>query len=345
MRDHGWAVKATLLGVACLVLGAARVRAEPLWPPDLVYTPGRGLAVGRTGLTLGGYSNVELVRDEGGPVRLTFDELALFVTWDPLERVHLFSELEGEDIVTVDDDGHGGADDAEFTVERLYGDLALTDWLNVRAGKFLTPVGRWNVIHAAPLVWTTSRPLVTEQPFDPHTTGAAAFGTVETGAGAATYQLFGQFADQLDPEETPTRAERSVGARLEWAPATECSIGGTYLAFLEDDRWNHLTGLDGLWRHGPFEVMGEFADVAEVGGSDRWGLYLQGVAEVLPRIYLVGRYEHERPRRADRTVNVFVGGAAWKPWPTLVLKAEYEAVDHPTDAAPAGFRASVAALF
>jgi hypothetical protein len=139
----------------------------------LTYTQGRGLHVGDTGFTLGGYSNVNLLRDEGHRAALKLDDLSFFVIWDLTPRLHLFSELELEDLVAVDDHGQGGTNNHVFIVERLHGDVNLSDQINIRLGKFLTPVGRWNVIHAQPLVWTTSRPLATLLPFDPHITGAA----------------------------------------------------------------------------------------------------------------------------------------------------------------------------
>ena len=123
----------------------------------LTYTPGRGVHVGDTGVTLGGYSNLNLSRDDGGPGLLSLDDLSLFFVWDPHPRFHLFSELEFEDLVQVDDHGHVATDVWTFTAERLFADVALTDRLSLRVGKFLTPVGRWNVIHAQPLVWTTTR--------------------------------------------------------------------------------------------------------------------------------------------------------------------------------------------
>src|SRR6185503_7234261 len=262
MQEHGRAVKTAWLVTACVVLalGAPCVARGEL-PGGLVYTPGRGLHLDGTGITLGGDVSVNLVRDEGGPARLEFEELALFVSWDPLQRLHFFAELEGEDLVSVDDHGHGGTIEAHFAVERLYGDLALRDWLNLRVGKFLTPIGRWNVIHAPPLVWTTSRPLVTVRPFDPHTTGAMAFGSLYPENTTVTYQLFGQFTEQLGPEHTPQRADHSVGGRLEWSGGPGWSVGGTYVAFERGPDWRHLTGADVLLTRGPFELMGEFAHV------------------------------------------------------------------------------------
>jgi len=346
--------RALLAAVAILTLtsgapgGELPIGSLPSPVGAIAYTPGRGLRVGDTGLVLGGYTNLNLTRDEGGPVRFSVDDLSLFVSWHPVARLHLFSELELEDLVDID--SHGGHSPSTFTAERLYGDLAVSDQLGVRVGKFLTPVGRWNVIHAQPLVWTTSRPLVTEVPFDPHTTGAMLFGLLFPAAGGVSWSLYGQFTDQFDPVPVPQPARRSGGARLDYAAPGGWSVGASYLASNlasgNTGSWQHLVGVDTLWQRGPFELMGEFAFVEPTHGpGQEWGLYLQGVREVLPRVSVVGRYEHfDQPTPAP-AANLFVLGVAWKPWPYVVLKGEYLFADHFVDEEPPGVKLSLAILF
>jgi hypothetical protein len=312
----------------------------------LTYAPGRGLRVGDTGLHLGGYGNLNLVRPEGGPARFGLDDLSLFVTWNPLQRVQLFSELEVEDLVQVDDNGAGGTNDATFTVERLYADVAATDWLNLRVGKFLTPVGRWNLIHAQPLTWTSSRPLATELPFDPHTTGAMLFGALYPSHGTLAWSAYGQATNQFEQVGVPQPQQRAGGARLEYVDRLDWSVGASYLAAQNHDVWRQLGGVDGLWRSGRFELMGEATiEQGDVATLDQWGLYLQGVVETWAQVFVVGRYEHYAWRTGPHDVNLFVAGLAYKPWPWLVLKTEYLAADHPADEEPPGYRASVAVLF
>lgn len=317
---------------------------SPVGP--LRYTLGRGLQVGDTPFTLGGYSNVNLVRDEGGPAQLKWDDLSFFVIAQPSPRFHLFSELEFEDLLEVDDHGRGGTSNSLFTVERLYGDASGSDEINLRVGKFLTPVGRWNVIHAQPLVWTTSRPLVTTLPFDNHVTGAMLFGSFFPTAGTVSYSLYGQFVNQFEPVEQPQPADRSAGARFEYTAPGGLSLGTSFFAFTHRGDWQQLAGLDTLWQHGRFELMGEFAyEAAPRDPGSQWGLYLQGVAEVVRRFYLVGRYEHFDQRMAAPEVNLFDLGLAYKPLPPLVLKAEYLIADHRAEEAPPGFKCSFAILF
>ena len=309
---------------------------------DVRYTPGHGLRVGDTRLTLAGYGAVDLLHDEGGPTTARVENVDLFVIWDPLQRVHLFSEIDMVDQESPREERR------TFLTDRLFGDFAGFDWLNLRVGKFLTPVGRWNVIHARPLVWTTSRPLATKLPFDPYVTGAMLFGSVFPRAGTLTYSLYGQFTNNFDVEPPPQPMDRGVGGRLEYASLGGWSVAGSYLAFTDAGRWRQLTGLDTLWRRGPLELMGEFAFQEPARGpGQQWGLYLQAVEEVLsrPRLYLIERYEYFDQAAPEPAVNIGVLGLAYKPWPFVVLKGEYLFADHRTEESPPGVKSSFTILF
>lgn len=313
---------------------------------DVRYTPGRGLGVGDTGLTLGGDLNVTLFRDEGEKAHLNLDDVSLFVIWEPIARLRFFSELEYENVFDIDSKGHVDSPDESATVERLYLDGSVSDAVNVRTGIFLTPVGRWNTIHAAPLVWTTSRPLVTERAFDPSVTGAMVFGSLFPTAGTVTYSVYDQFAKPIEGNPDFDPADHSVGGRLQYEADGDWSVGSSYLAARRGGEWRHLGGLDFLWSRRPLEIMGEAIVLGGegTGGGATWGFYVQPVLAVSPRVALVARYEHvDAP--GPFQLNIMTMGVAVRLLSTVVLKSEYQVVDRHARVAPAGFRASVAVLF
>lgn len=317
-------------------------RATPIG--DVSYTPGRGLTLGDTGLTVGGYTNLTFTRNEGQDAKLDFEDLSVFLLWRLTPRLHVFSELEVEHVVEVDEDGDAGSPNDRFTVERLYADYTARDALSFRGGTFLTPVGRWNLLHAAPLVWTTSRPLVTERPFDQRGTGAMVYGSVFPDAGLVSYTLYGQFADLPEGNPDFEPANYAAGARLEWAPREDLSLGASYWAAQKHGRWSNLGGLDGLWQWNWFEVQGEA--VVEEGrpGATQWGVYLQAAVELLPRLYLVERYEHYDGPRGD-PADLIASGLAFRLLSNTVLKAEYLAAVARSPYGDPGVKASVAVLF
>lgn len=313
---------------------------SPLGP--IAYTPGRGLGLGDTGLRLGGYSSLELTRDEGAAARLDLADLSFFVIYDPFARVHLFSELEIEDLVSIDTEGHGGTGDANFLVERLYADFSLRDDLQVRLGRFLTPVGRWNVIHAQPLVWTTSRPLVTDLPFDNDTTGAMVFGALSE---RLSYNLFGQFIKDFESREQYQSQRFSAGGRLEYDFASTCSAGATYLSFTDNDRWHYLGGADFAFDRGPLELLSE-TTIDGAGGLTgvEWGTYVQAAVATPLWVHLIGRYEYY-DARGEAPLHLVDLGIAYRPRPFLLLKAEYLIASRSSDLAEPGFKSSLSLLF
>ncbi len=327
-------------------VGEAPIFERPSAIGDITYTPGRGLRFGNTGLTVGGFANLAVGWPEGEAWELEFDSLSLLAAYDPLPRLHYFFELNYKDAFEVNDRGDAGSPDDRLTVERLYADVAFSDHLNVRTGIFLTPVGRWNVIHAPPLQWTTEQPLVTELPFDLNLTGVMVFGSFFPEGGLITYSLYDQFADPIegDPEFEP--ADHSVGARLEYDADAGWSVGASYLAARRESNWRHLGGLDLLWNLGPVELMGEFAIEDGKGDHSQWGVYLQSAYQLTDRTYLVGRFEHydfQDPEEPE--VNTITLGLGFRPIPAVVLKAEYLIADRRSEEAEAGFHASIATLF
>lgn len=351
-----------LLFAALLLLGARPAASEPptLLPPEAVelfgfdtalgriaYQAGRGLRVGRTGLTLGGFATAETEWLEGGE---SSGGAAgnLFVFFDPVSFLHVFSELEFGNLAQVQSGEQGIRSDPQVEVERLYLDLGALDALNLRFGKFLTPIGRWNLVHAEPLVWTTTEPVIVEDVFDEFTTGAMLWGTVFPRKTALSYSLYGTFLGTLDPDPDFPPAQRSMGAHLEWAGLGGWAVGASYWGSQRPGQaWHNLGGVDGLWQPLPrLELSGEavFGEGSR-GNGTLWGLYAQAVVETVRTLYVVGRYERFDPPGPGRDLNLFDVGLAWVPRYYLRIKVDYRIANHDTERAPPGLFSSVSVLF
>jgi hypothetical protein len=313
------------------------------------YRAGRGLHVGDTGLTLGGFMTLEGERLESGERRGAIDALSFFVFYDPASFLHFFSQIDVDELATVASGRSGVHSAPTATLERLYADLGRNDAANLRVGKFLTPFGRWNQVLADPLLWTTSEPLIVEQVFDENVTGAMVWGNVFPHGGALTYDLYGTFFDAIQPDEEDPPAPHDFGGRVEWTSGGGSSIGASYFASERPHggAWNHLGGLDGLWRpHERVELSGEalFGEGSQKDGF-QWGLYAQAVVETVPTLYLVGRYEHYEPPASSRRVDTFDLGLTWVPKYYLRLKVDYLLADHLDELSDPGLRASFSVLF
>lgn len=316
------------------------------------YELGRGLALGTSGFTLGGYAEASWRDvDDGEHPALSFDALSAMLWWDNGGPLHFFSETELDDALVLQEGGSSATGEARVVSERLYVDWTLRDAFNVRAGKFLTPIGRWNVIHAAPLTWTTSRPLITEATFPTNATGVMVYGTLPGLPDGIEYSVYGSGGKELFRDHHLDTFSEAVGARLAATVLPHTQIGISYATYeqeSDEDIHKHLAGIDFEWRYRRFDVSGEFArrTLDDQGDRDREdGLYVQLVAPLAGAWYGVARYERFNPETPGGDLNLYLGGVAWRPLTPVVVKLEYShATTHNPDIAD-GLRASAAVLF
>jgi hypothetical protein len=320
---------------------------------DIDYVAGRGLRLGRTGLTIGGFTTLEIdkVRHEDGTLEL--DSLNFLALWQPFDFLRGFSEIEIGNLLAYDMGTGEVFSDADAQIERLYGDLTRSDALNLRIGKFQTPVGIWNLVPAEPFTWTATEPAIVETAFDEHQTGGALFGSLYPTSSTFDYWLYGQFVDPLDPSDDEDPIDRSVGGRVRWGDSLgQWAVGSSFLASEQSGRWNFMGGLDALWRIGALELQGEFAITrGDIPGRDVWGVYVQGVYDIeesipcLRGLHLVGRYEHFVPGGEARTANIYNVGLTWIPVHFLIFKAGYQFTEGQPDYVDQGLFSSFSILF
>ena len=339
---------------------SARAGDDPTSPWE--YHLGHGYRLGDSGVTLGGYASAEILRPSGRSWSFQAEDISLFVTAEK-GRWRFFSETEVNDALSAGNGEAFGIRRARFDAERLHLDYTLAEELKFRIGKFLTPVGRWNLIHADPLVWTTSRPRVTAAPFAPHATGVMAFGDFNALDREWNYSLYAGGKNQLDmkkPDESLDSVYRDTfGVRVVNEMPGRFQMGASYAHFEQVEFFpgsRDLAELDFFWTRNRMELSGEFA-YRWSAGKDDWGLYLQGVAPLpLPlgeNVYAIGRYEAFQREDSSRLANRWVAGLAYRPLPPLVFKVEYSVgvdagnsvSERIVEGSPEGFAASVAVLF
>ncbi len=311
------------------------------------YRPARGIRFGDTGLQVGGFSTLEFERVEHEPFELAWDSVNFLVLYEPIERFRIFSELEVGGIFTYEQ--HEPVEtNATLNTERLFGELSLSDRWNLRFGKFQTPIGRWNLVPAEPFVWTASTPVLLETAIDEHQTGVALQGTFFPTAGSVDYWVYGQVMDPLDPSDTPSPLDRSVGGRIQFTrPMRDWSVGGSFIASDRKGEWTALAGLDAEFHAGPFELLTEaLYQSGDIPDRDIAAIFVQGRFEVLRGLHLLTRYEFF-DRLGSRGDRVHVGdmGFAWQPVDWLILKTTYRVSDKETDDVERGVSASLSVVF
>lgn len=293
------------------------------------YNLGEGLRISDTNFYLGGYMNIEGENEVGGDGELTFDELSLFIFGNISDRWRFFSELEEIELLEVNSEGESRSGH-HGEIERLYIDYLASDKVNIRVGKFLAPVGTWNEIHAEPLTWTVSRPLVTFVPFPEFITGIQAFGNLEVMDQDISYSLFCQGNESIDEETGFRKTHILYGGRGRWFATPNLEIGVPLLYYKEHEAGDkiYLSGLDFTYKTPIIEIRGEAtygsADQEGNGWSDEYGYYIQGAYGLTERHFLVVRYEYLKAREDGGELEALSISGVYKPKPQIVFKAEYQ---------------------
>ena len=116
-----------------------------------------------------GYANIEVVDSFNAPAELVLDDLSLFAGGHISPWANPFMEVEFSKHTLIQQGGnpaHG-----EVIVERFYNDSTLSEQDTLRVGKILTPLGDWNLVHAAPLTPIVTRPYTAARGFHAYASG------------------------------------------------------------------------------------------------------------------------------------------------------------------------------
>src|SRR5450755_1829516 len=174
-RTHHRTRLAPAFALGAVLFGPAVVAADTSWETD-PYQLGQGLYFPQQSLRVGGYADFHYFGLDNYAKSFSVEDLSLFLTKDIGSRWKLFSETNLSESLTFTSQGVSTSD-ASIEIERLYADYFASTAATIRIGKFLTPVGQWNLVHADPLVWTITRPLSTSAAFSRNATGAMIYGT------------------------------------------------------------------------------------------------------------------------------------------------------------------------
>lgn len=300
---------------------------------------------------LGGYSSAGVVLHRNQEAEAAVNEFSLILTWQNESRLSFFGELELERPLAWNDDEKFNRKEGHFDLERVYFDYNLSEKVNFRGGRFLTPNSRWNLLHASPLVWTSTRPLATSRLFPTGTNGAMLFGALPVLNGAFEYKLFGEIIeDQEEDDDFELQFEHVKGARFSYK--NQSDIGISILSFRErgiNSASYRMLGLDFVTYVNEIEISGEafqrFNTNNNDGGS---GAYLQTAVPLnrlgLNNWFWLTRLETlQRPN--ESSAERWLVGTTWRVKPTQLLKLEFTGGSGDQPESPRGFLASFAILF
>ncbi len=298
------------------------------------------------GFSLGGYSSASIIIPRSSSVEVAIDEISLILRWENDSRFKFFGELELERPLSWNDDERFNHKNAYFDLERLYVDYNLSEKLNLRAGRFLTPAGRWNLLHAAPLVWTSTRPVVTSRFFPASTNGLMLYGSVPMQNKAFEYTFFVETLKDQIKDTNEIEFRDVAGARF--GLNNDVNIGLTLMTLRETDPRSsayRLIGLDFLTQMNRLELSGEgYYRFTSDGGDGGSGAYLQSAYHLGNQWYGLARLETFHSPN-DGSTERWLVGATKRLKPNQLLKMEFVGGSGNLPDSPRGFVGSFAILF
>lgn len=366
---HRCPLRALVMLAALLCLLAAPFASaaqDDSWQPA-PYTLGQGLYFPQQGLRVGGYADLHFYDIENQRPTYSFRDISLFVTKDFGSNWQAFGELDLGDALDISGI-HASSSDSELDIERLYLDYHVDQTINFRFGKFLTPVGEWNLVHADPLTWTVSRPLTTSAAFARHAAGAMMYGTMPVHGNDLDYWFYVDDSAHLNIGQDENNAYNSYGADSSLQNNFRQAVGGRLLYHLLGDRLGiglslldyqlqqprqqyRLAGVDFSWSGRYFEMTGEAIrrSGGPAGQADEQGGFVEVEVPLWRRLYAVGRFERYRSavqaQSQTQITTLRTLGFNYRPIPGVVLKLERREGNHNLQLAPAGWLASAAVLF
>jgi hypothetical protein len=306
---------------------------SPVCQADEGYELGQGLPVGK--YLLSGYVNIELIDRFDVPTRLDLDDLSLFASGRINEWANPFLEAELSKYTLIQQGGGSVAGD--FIVERFYNDSIFSEHDTLRVGKILTPLGDWNLVHAAPLIPIITRPYTTARGFEAYTSGIGWLHDPESGV-TPNWQVYLQPDTEWfkRPASQAPRSFRDVyGGQITMPFGLLDKIGASFQhgELIETGETFTLYGVNGNKTFGKLKLESEaitanFSGTVLPGASPRVhdkesGIFGLADYAITPKWHGILEGEYYQDHTVSESSRSTLAALAYKPSVPVVWKLEY----------------------
>ena len=279
---------------------------------------------------LSGYTNIEVVDRFDAPTRIDLDDLSLFAGGRINRWVNPFMEVELSKHTLLQEGGnppHG-----DYIVERFYSDAIVSEHDTLRFGKILTPLGGWNVIHAAPLMPIVTRPLTTARGFHAYASGISWIHDPEDGA-TPDLQLYWQPGNEWfkRPTNQTIRNFRNVlGGQVNKPFGLMDKVGASlqHGQLMETGEMFTLYGVNAnksfgkLWLEGE-AITSNWSGTAPRAHDHESGIFGLADYSITPQWHGILEWEHYQDHTVTMPSRSTLVAVAYKPAVPMVWKLEY----------------------
>ncbi len=291
------------------------------------YELGQGLKVGELPLYIGGYGTVDYLQRVDDYKRFRMDDLGV-MAYGSTERFSYLAAIETEKLYIKEwGKREGRSRSTKMVIERLYMDYQLDDSIKIRAGKYNTPIGYWNLEPIDILRDAASNPYLAFIVYPRYSTGLLVDYADKLNSNTS-YSVILQENNDLDDDYNNILLDRHYGIGVEHSIDDSLSIKANtgYLKTKENE--NFVYGLLSLqYKEELYEITSELGFRR---GEDHWNVpyafYAEGVYHMSEGHDLIGRFEHYKiDEGAVRDEQIAIMGYTYRPSYPVALKFEYQA--------------------
>ncbi len=305
-------------------------------------------------VNISGYAKFAASAINKSPTAIELDDFSIFVSGKFNRWFNPFLEAEAYNISIWEEGSGFQFNNVHLAIERLYNDMQFTDEDTLRAGKFLASINHWNIVHAAPLVWTSTRPVTSTYSRANYITGLQLRHDFDALSGHAL-EIYVQPVEDFNHKVLSSHERQYqtiAGARWILNEDLDYYIGVAFqhAQVAHSDEMRNSISIDGNWQHKYFELESELLfthiDTTEVRqhGND-WGGYVQMAIPIVDKFSLITRYEHFEFAEKLEPMNAELGGIVYRPVPSLSFKLEWQQTQGSSSHNQTGLYSSIAVLF
>jgi len=326
---------------------------------DNSYELGDGVQVASLPFYLGGYISTEYrhtkVQDRykiGDIALLGYGSSNNFSYLTEIEYKNLYTEKQENDTSLVNND-------TNLYIERLYVDYTFNENYMARVGKYISPIGFWNLLPINVLRDTTSDPISTNIIFPESTTGLYASYT-KFSQTEFKVDVMLQNNEDIDGKYNNYRTNRHYGLGISYAKSQytfKLNVGyfnklhsyidddGTENEYEEesdyDDEYIEKSNtvqdlyyilLSAKYENEKYQFLSEIGHQESTNGlTTPYAAYVQGLYRMTPQHMAILRLESYEDKVKNKQDNFAIFGYTYRPLYPIAFKAEYQFHKRPID--------------
>lgn len=290
------------------------------------YELGEGYNIPTTPIYIGGYATLDYIKRHDNYNRFRVDELAL-LSYASLNKFSYLADIQmKESYVSEWGKVEREKKDNTVNIERAYIDYRASDTLTLRAGKYNTPAGYWNMEPINLLRDTSSNPFLSYILYPRYSTGLS-LQYANPLYSNTSYSLMIQESEDLDDGYNNISVNRHYLASIEHSVNDSLHVKFNLGHFRTTTNIAYYYGLLALmYEQESYKISAEFGSRAnEYRFSVPYSLYIQGVYHLKENHDIVGRYEnYSIDEGARREEQLGIIGYTYRPITSITLKVEYQ---------------------